>query len=231
MKSAAFVAVLALAPALLAAQATQEVGHPPSESPFRDIQSPQKITLFGGYYTSGKDDIGAAPGSAPIVGVRYEVTVGGPAQFFARVSRVGSDRESYNPALTQALRPQGKVSDPLWLTDVGFSFNLTGQRSWHHLVPAVGFGIGVASATKKAPDDPYRFGTQFSFSTDFLLRYVPSTAYEVRVGVSNVFYQNHYPNGYYTTGADNTALLTTEGKSSYLPNVMLTAGLSVPLFR
>jgi len=214
------------------AGAQERVGYPADKSPFRDLETPQRITLFTGYYNAGSDAVGAAPQSAPLIGLRYEVTLGGVAQFFTRAARVSSERQSYNPSLVAGARSLGKVSDPLWLADLGFSFNLTGQRSWHHFVPALGFALGVANATSKAPNDPYRFGTQFSFSTDMMLRYVPSTSYEIRLGLNNTFYQNHYPSAYYTKASDNTSVLTSStSKSSYMSNTMLTAGLSIPIFR
>jgi len=210
----------------------QQVGYPPDQSPYRDIDWSQHLTLYGGYYHAGKDEIGAAPASAPMLGLRYEVDIAGPAQFFVRAARVNSERNAVDPSLPAATRSLGKVSDPLYLADAGFSFNLTGRKSWHSLVPVFGFALGVASATSTEPKDPYRFGTQFAFSTQFGIRYIPNRHYELRAMIDNIFYQNHYPAGYYQKTADTTSVLTSStGRSSYLANTALTVGLSVPLFR
>jgi len=225
-----------IAAALLVLSATpvlaQQVGYPPDKSPYQDLVTSQHLTVYGGYYHAGKDDVGAAPGSAPMLGLRYEIDIAGPAQYWIRLGRVSSDRNSYNPLLPTATRSLGKVSDPLYLAETGFSFNLTGRKSWHSIVPVIGFGAGVASATKKAPNDPYRFGTQFAFSTEFGVRVIPSNRYELRFMLGNTFYQNHYPSAYFTKSTDTTAVLgASSSRSSYLANVALTAGLSVPLFR
>jgi hypothetical protein len=167
-----------------------------------------------------------------MLGLRYEVDIAGPAQFWARVARVSSERNAYNPTVAAESRLLGKFSDPLYLADVGFTFNLTGRKSWHRIVPVVGFGIGVANASKMVTTDPYNFGTQFSFSTEAGVRIVPSDRYEVRLMIGNTFYKNHYPNEYTLNGADTTSVLGPNvARSSYLANFALTAGLSIPLFR
>jgi hypothetical protein len=206
------------------------VGHAPSSSPYNDIESPQRIWLFGGYFKAGKDAAGAAPQSAPLFGAQYEVTIGGPAQFFVRAERVSSQRITYNPADPTAKRDT--VSDPLWLADLGFSFNLTGQKSWHNIVPTLAFGVGVAGLKQAVGTDPYHFGTQFQFSTDFDINYMLTRSSQLRLGVGSTLYQNHYPNGYYVATGSNPPLLGSNvAKSSYLNSWRFTAGLAVPIFR
>ena len=208
----------------------QVVGHLPEQSPYNDIENPQRIWLFGGYFNARKDDAGAAPQSAPLLGAQYEITVGGPAQFFVRLERVGSQRATYDPANPTAKRDT--VGDPLWLADLGFSFNLTGQKSWHNIVPTLAFGIGIAGLKKVNADDPYDFGTQFQLSTDFDINYMLKGSSELRLGVGNTLYQNHYPPGYYVVTGNTPALLGSNvSKSSYLSNWRFTAGLAVPIFR
>jgi hypothetical protein len=210
----------------------QTIGYPPSRSPYEDVESPQRIMLFGGYFDAKKDDAGAAPQSAPMIGAQYEVTISGPAQFFVRAAWVNSHRNAFNPALPAETRSLGTASDPLILGDLGISVNLTGQKSWHHLIPTVAFGVGLASARGSVTNDPYDFGTQFAFSTDFGVSYVFGKVYELRVGVGNTLYQNHYPNGYYTVANDSTSVVPSSvSKASYLNNWRTTAGLVVPFFR
>ena len=132
-----------------------DVGHPPARSPFRDLEFKHELTLFGGYYQAAKDPAGVAPRSAPMEGIRYELTVGGPVQFVARLARVNSERHVINPLEPRATRDLGVQSWPVYLTDLGFSLNLTGQRSWHGIVPVVSGGIGIASdLDKQDADDP-----------------------------------------------------------------------------
>jgi hypothetical protein len=82
----AFALALTGTPAL----AQVDVGYPPPRSPFRDLEFRHELTLFGGYYIAPKDPAGAAPRSAPMEGLRYELVVGGPAQLVLRLARVYS---------------------------------------------------------------------------------------------------------------------------------------------
>ena len=50
-----------------------------------------------------------------------------------------------DPARPVSRRVLGIEQRPLTLADVGFSFALTGQKSWHGLVPLVHLGAGLAS--------------------------------------------------------------------------------------
>jgi hypothetical protein len=212
--------------------AQQVVGYPPSQSPYRDLETPQRITVYAGYFLAGKDPIGAHPHSAPMIGARYEVTVGGPAQFFVRLAFANSKRNAYDPSEIQANRSLGTVNAPLLFGDLGFSFNLTGQKSWHHLVPTAGFALGAVNASTRTTNDPYYFGTSFEVSTDFGIRYVPNNDLEARFNLGNTLYQTRYPTAYYTQATDGTSLLQAgTSRSSYRNNWMFTAGVSFPIFR
>jgi 2,3-bisphosphoglycerate-independent phosphoglycerate mutase len=48
----------------------------------------QELTGFTGYYAAAEDPVGVAPRSGPMLGVRYEIRLGGPAQFYARAAVV-----------------------------------------------------------------------------------------------------------------------------------------------
>lgn len=224
------VAPLAAAP--LAAQ--QVVGHTPEKSPYRDIRPSQHITLIGGYFHTPNDEIGATPRSAPLFGVRYDIPVSGPAEFFARVERVNSRRKAFDPTQPAATRALGEVSAPLYLADLGFALDLTGQRTWHGIIPVFDLGIGLATGGKSADKDPYQFGTQFAINSDLGIRVVPGTGgMELRLMVGNTLFQAHYPSGYFaapTTGG-SPLLGTGTARSGYRSNWSYTAGLAIPLFR
>ncbi len=227
MKLAVVFALLFATPAL-----AQDVGYSPENSPYRDIPTPQRLSVFAGYFSTSQDKIGAIPKSAPLIGVRYEVTVGGPAQFFARVAYANSKRNSFDPTQTEPNRPLGEAKVPILLTDVGFSFNLTGQKSWHNFVPTVGFAAGAVNSRKRNDLDPFRLGTQFTLSTDFGIRYLFENALEARVNVGNTFYQTRYPNSYFTQATDGTSLLpSTTERSKFRNNWMFSTGLAFPIFR
>jgi hypothetical protein len=233
MKRVLSALVFAVSAAPLAAQGV-DVGYPPPNSPFRDLEYKQEATAFGGWYLAGKDPAGVAPRSGPMGGIRYEVNVGGPAQLVARLARVNSERQVINPVEPRATRDLGIQSWPIYLVDLGMSINLTGQRSYRGVVPVIYTGIGLASDLgKEVEEDPYKLGTTFAFSVAGGLRFVPSGGrVQLRADVGTWFYQIKYPTAYYGVTSDNTAVLEEDQtKNFWKRNLGLTLGASYLLFR
>lgn len=220
----------------LAAQ--QVVGHLPSQSPFRDVKPSQHLTLEGGYFQAQKDEIGATPRGGALFGVRWDIPVSGPAVFYVRLDRVSSHRQAFDPTLPPATRSLGQVNQALYLGDLGFALDLTGERTWHGVIPVMDVGLGVASASRATNKDPYDFGTQFAIRGDLGLRIVPGNGVELRLMAGPVMYQNRYPSAYFVapvngTGATVGAPLLAQGtaRSGFRTNWAYTAGLALPLFR
>lgn len=214
-------------------EAQQVVGHLPSQSPFRDIRASQHLTIEGGYLRTQQDEIGATPRSGALLGVRYDVPVSGPAEFYVRVQRVSSHRTAFDPSRPAATRSLGDVSDPLYIADLGFGVDLTGERTWHGVIPLIDVGLGVATAAHAPKADPYSFGTEFAIRGDLGLRIVPGNSVEIRLMAGPVMYQNKYPGAYYTKPATGGSglLPTSTARSGFRTNWSYTAGLSFPLFR
>lgn len=224
------VATLGIVPSAASGQVV--VGHTPETSPFHDIDANQRITLFGGYFKAQGDGLQTTPQSGPAFGLRYDLPVAGPADFFVRLQRVNSSRIAYNPTLPAATRSLGRQSLALYDGDLGFALNLTGRRTWHGLIPNINFGLGIVSASGTTKNDPYSFGTQFAFSTGIGIRYNPSNSYEIRLDAGPTYYQNHYPPAYFVAPTGSTALLdNTASRSGYQHSMNYTAGLSIPIFR
>ena len=224
---------IAIALTAVPAAAQVDVGYPPPNSPFRDLEFRHEMTLFGGYFLAPKDPAGVAPRSAPMEGLRYELTVGGPAQLVFRLARVNSERHVINPLEPRASRDLGSQAWPVYLTDLGFSLNLTGQRSWHGVVPVIAGGIGLASdLDKQDADDPFNIGTTFAFSFGAGLRIVPGGRFQLRADAGTWMYQLKYPATYYATTSDNTTVLNEkQAKNLWKKNLGLTLGASYLLFR
>jgi len=227
--SVAVVAVVALAVAPVAVSGQVVVGHTPESSPFHDIDANQRITLFGGYMQAQGDGLSTTPQSGPSFGLRYDLPVAGPADFYVRFQRVNSNRDAFNPALIGNARALGQQSLAMYSGDLGFALNLTGRRTWHGFIPNLNFGLGIVSAAGTTKDDPYDFGTQFAFNTGIGLRYNPANSYEIRLDAGPTFYQNHFPPAYYTGTAP--LLANTVSRSGYQHSMNFTAGLSIPIFR
>ena len=222
----------ALALALVTTTARAQVGHLPENSPYRDLESSQEVTFFGGRYSAGLDPIGVAPRGGPMYGLRYEIHVGGPALLMARWAHVNSERFPIDPTKSGAAAQLGKKNVSLNLYDINLVLNLTGQKSFHNIVPVVNFGAGIASCSCSVKLDPYTFGTPFAFSFGGGLRYVPGGRFQLRADWGDYLYQLKYPAAYYLTPATGTAAVGgRQARSFWKNNRALTLGASLLFFR
>ncbi|MDQ6768430.1 MAG: hypothetical protein M3Z54_00385 [Gemmatimonadota bacterium] len=222
----------ALALAFVATTARAQVGHLPENSPFRDLETSQELTLFGGRFMAGLDPVGVAPRSGPVYGLRYEIHVGGPALLMARWAHVNSERFPIDPTKSGAAAQLGRRSVSLNLYDVSLVINLTGEKSFHHIVPVVSLGAGIGSCSCTVQPDPYTFGTPFAFSFGGGLRYVPGGRFQLRADWGDYLYQIKYPDAYYLKPTTGTAAAgSTQARSFWKNNRSLTLGASLLFFR
>lgn len=210
-----------------------QVGHLPENSPYRDLETSQEVTFFGGRYNAGLDPIGVAPRGGPMYGLRYEIHVGGPALLMARWAHVNSERFPIDPTRSGSAAQLGKRNVSLNLYDVNLVVNLTGQRSFHHFVPVVNVGAGIASCGCSVKLDPYTFGTPFAFSFGGGLRYVPGGRFQLRADLGDYLYQLKYPTAYYLNNAAGTgsAASPKQARSFWKNNRAVTLGASLLFFR
>ncbi|MFL5483130.1 MAG: hypothetical protein ACJ8AK_13205 [Gemmatimonadaceae bacterium] len=224
--------VSAIALAVFATGVDAQVGHLPQNSPYRDLETSQELTFFGGHYRAGKDPIGIAPGDGSMFGARYLVHVGGPAFLMARWSHVNSDRLTIDPTKTGTARQLGRRNVSVNLYDVDLALNLTGQKSFHHIVPVINLGGGVASCSCSVANDPYTFGTPFAFTFGGGLRYVPGGRFQLTADWNDYLYQLKYPTAYYLAPTGGTAAVSSsQARSFWKGNRALTIGASLLFFR
>jgi hypothetical protein len=222
----------ALALVVVATTARAQVGHLPQNSPYRDVETSQEFTFFGGHYSAGQDQINVAPHGGPMFGLRYEIHVGGPAFLMARWSHVNSERFPIDPTKSGAAAQLGRKSVSVNLFDLDLALNLTGQKSFHHIVPIVNFGAGIATCSCTVAPDPYTFGTPFAFSFGGGLRYVPGGRFQLRLDWNDHLYQLKYPTAYYVAPTGGTAAVTGNNSRSFWENNRaLTLGASFLFFQ
>jgi hypothetical protein len=211
----------------------QEIGYPPQRSPFRDIEYKQELTLFGGWFLAGKDPAGVAPRSGTTLGLRYEANVGGPVGLFGRISTVLSERRVVDPREPVASRELGIQSWPIYITDFGIALNLTGQKSYHRLVPVVNVGFGFASDfSRSVEQDPFKFGTTFALAYGAGLRVLPGGRFQWRLGLDSYLYRLEYPESYYVLPGEGPAVVEqTQKRSFWKNNTAFTLGGSMLFFR
>lgn len=219
--------------AAAAPAAAQDVGYTPEASPFRDLPYRQELTFFGGYFLAARDPAGVAPTSGPMAGARYEIRIGGPAQFYARTAVAMSERDVVNPRLAPGARELGSESVTLGLADVGISLNLTGQRSWRGIVPVVSGGAGIATDFASPDVGGFRLGTPFAITLGAGVRWTSGGNWQVRADVTDYLYQVKYPPLYFQAPAPNVdpVLPPNSKQSVWKHNAALTLGVSYLFFR
>jgi hypothetical protein len=226
---------LALVLSLLIARisAAQIVGHAPESSPYLDIEDPRNLSFYGGYllapYTPGHVN----PHSGPLAGVRWDIHLGGPAYFEARWAHVFTDHDVTFPDQPPAIRDHGTKPTQLNLVDVGVVLSLVGERTWHHLIPVINAGFGLATDLGAARDSArFRFGTQFQLTAGGGIRWVPGGPIQVRVDVADYFYATRYPTSFRgAVGANNAVIKPTQALTAWRQNIAPTLGLSFTAFR
>ncbi len=213
-----------------AAPASAQVGHLPGQSPFRDLVYKQELSLLTGYHAGSEGRAGVAPAGGPMLGVRYEIRIGGPATFIARAARVWSDRTVIDPTKPDSTRTLGTRDWPIYLSDVGISINLTGQKSFWQLVPVINGGIGVATDFGKGGDPGgFSFGTPFAFNFGGGVRWVGGNRLQLRLDIADYLYQVEYPDSYFVPPVgqtDGAVLSRSASKNEYTQNAVLTLGAS-----
>lgn len=217
-------ALFTTAPALAGAQ---DVGYLPDQSPYQDLGYRQELTFFAGYYSASGDPAGVGPTSAPMIGARYEIRLGGPAQFYASLAGSRTDRTVLDPTKGPDDRVLGVQDVNLLMADLGISANLTGQKSWHGLVPNVAAGLGVASDLTGKDPGGFRLGTPFALSFGGGLKWVSSGPVALRADVTDHLFQVRYPDSYYVVPATGVpAIREAAAKQNvWTHNVALTLGV------
>jgi hypothetical protein len=206
----------------------QLVGHPPTSSPYLDLEYAQEFSLIAGQYHAHRDPADVGPQSGLLLGAHYEWRASGPLHLVGEITRMSSDRNQINPFKIGAARNLPTISRPLYSATFGLATTLTGAKSWHHLVPEIGAGLGFVSDLQTEPDTGgFKFGTRFALNMAAGIRWVPGGHWQVRADLTNRAYTMAYPEAYFIAPAGGTAVLTaTQAKSFWTNNPAFTLGLS-----
>ena len=211
-----------------ATPAIAQVGHVPEKSPYEDLEYSQELTPLMGWLRTRHDPAGVAPKSAPMFGLRYELSLTGPLALTADLVHSTSSRDVIEPTRVAAKRAEGTQGAGVTAFDVGFAMNLTGRKSWHALVPQVRAGVGIVSSRAKDDSSGFAFGTPFAFSLGGGLKFVPvGGRLQFRADVTDRIFKLSYPDAYYRLASDNTAVLPrTTASSFYTHHTAFTVGVS-----
>ena len=209
--------------------AAAQVGHEPASSPYSDLEHKQELTLLGGSVKAGHDAAGVAPQSASTVGVRYEISLAGPLALSSDLSAMFAKRDVIDPSKPRAQRVPRTEDATVYSADLALAMNLTGRKSWHHLVPQVRGGLGVLRSAAKDDSSGFHVGTPFAFILGGGVKLVPggSGRFQLRADLTDRIFKLSYPDSYYRLASDNTAVLDqSTSKSFYTHHAAFTLGVS-----
>lgn len=226
--------LLLCAAVFCAAELGAQVGYPPNQSPFRDLEQTQEVTAFTGWYHGRSDPLQVAPRSGPLAGLLYQWRASGPANLTASITRVSSERNILDPeaANTCTNKPNCKLVGsfrwPLYFFDAGLAMSLTGARSFFRIVPDLKMGIGLLSDFHTRSDvGDFAVGTRFAFSWGAGFRWVPGGSYQMRVDYINRLYSIRYPEAYIIPAPDQSIILDADrNRTVWLNNPSVSIGLS-----
>ena len=82
---------------------------------------------------------------------------------------------------------------------------LTGQKTWHGMIPYVDLSLGVAFGGS-VPEDSlsgFVFGTQFTIAPAFGVQWYPSDRLMLRTEFRDIIWQLRYPPSFFTRPEDD----------------------------
>ena len=214
---------------LIAAQnVAAQVGYPPSRSPYLDVEPTMELTPFGGWLSAKKDPARVGPQAAAMSGLQYEWRATGALALGTDFLFVNSQRLVLDPSKAPAARSLGTRSNPLYVADAFLAVALTGERTWHHLMPTTNVGLGLISDFKGPDVGGFKFGTRFAFPWGAGLRWIPSNHIQVRADVRDWMYSIAYPESYYVSGTTDPPILASNvARSRWTNNFAMTLGVSL----
>ena len=187
-------AVVAWYPVALAAQ----VGHPPDASPYRDIRVRSSLVALAGYIGGSHGRLGIGPSAGRLVGVQYELALGGPTDGFLTVSHGRLDRVVIDPDAPEASRVTDSVTQSVVFAQAGLSVLLTGDKTWNGFAPYLGGTLGVGFGGSVPQDSSgFSFGTKFVTGPHLGIRWYPSQTLHLRVEARQLFWQLKYPQRFF----------------------------------
>lgn len=204
-----------------------QVGHPPGDSPFRDIRKGHTVTAVGGYFGGGGGQFNIGPHKGAVYGGRYDIRTGSTVQIGLGIAHGSVDRFIVNPFVLLANRRSGPVNQSLTLADIGFQLNVTGGKSWNRLAPFFAAGVGLAFAGDTPADTSrYDFGRKFYLAPSIGTRFFLSDRLHLRAEAKAVFWKLNYPTTFQAEPVEEPG--TPENPNAVIPGDNLSEWTASP---
>ncbi len=209
-------------------------------SPYEHIERSQRLGAFAGYLLLSPDlalddstEIGVAPRSAPVFGIRHAIRVAAPLEFQTSLWASPSSRDLWTvvfsaDSLSATPTPVGEsVAATLVGADLGLRLGLTGDRTWNRLAPFVGASGGIvadvrgsfASEEGVPADALYRLGPSFALGANLGTDWFPAPNASLRLELQGQLWRLSPPEGF-------TPLRATS-RSEWNPGARVSVGAAI----
>jgi hypothetical protein len=222
MTTLATTASLAMMAALATAAAAQDTATVHIGSPYVNFDQKQGLEAYVGYFAGNTGAAHVGPQGSFMIGADYFMHLGGPVFAQGRLTYAASQRTVMDPITVQSI---GVVSSPLYMFDLGIYASITGEKTWHKILPLAGFALGVAYDPQKPDVGGYSFGTKAYFGIGGGIAYRISGHWVGRVDLWDYLWQLKYPTSY--INASNTGILPTSAAyKEWTNNGIFSVGVS-----
>jgi hypothetical protein len=197
-----------------------QVGHDPATSPYRDIWSRQALSFRFGYLTGERGRFGHGPSGGRVVGLGYEIALGGTIQFHGGITHAAGTRfitdsitiDTAGSVIDTVSHRRGPFDMSVVTLDVQLGLALTGQKRWHGFAPYAAFGVGYTfrvSGELAEPDSTgFSFGTKFTLTPTIGTKVFLGRHLMARVEVRDHMWRLRYPLAYTAVRGGDLPLLT-----------------------
>lgn len=224
-------ALLAVA---LAPTAQAQVGHDPSNSPYRTLRYGQFVGLNVGYFRGDGGQIGVAPHNGETVGLRYDFLGAGTISVGLAASYAHLERFIVDKNKPIETGKTGPFTQSTMVFEGIIQFNLTGGKTWHGIAPYGSVGVGVAVAQSNPADTSgFKFRIKGVLNPAVGARVFLTQRLFLRIEARSTFWQISYPPIYRTPPSSDRSkppVITGPGKE-WVTSGWYTVGLSYAFHR
>lgn len=201
------------------------------DTPYRFFEEKQAAGVTVGYISTDKGSLGLGPESGIAFGGRYHIRLSGPFFVEAEALYFPTTRAVLDTAVVDsAFRNVGEATTALAFLNASLRFQITGQRTWHGILPFVllGAGLGLEAKDDDEADQAVPGEARFDFGTTFAgqlgagIEIFPAERLAIRVDARNMLWQLKTPQG--LLDADLGRTVATE---EWTNNLTATVGISI----
>lgn len=201
------------------------------DTPYRFYDQTQAVGFSVAYISTDKGSVGLGPESGLAFGGRYHIRLTGPFFVEAEALYFPSTRAVLDSAVVDSTFEQvGEADLGIAVVQASVRFQLTGQRTWHGILPFLLAGAGVAlqaqdddSADEDVPAEArFDFGTTFAGQIGAGIEVFPVERLALRIDVRNILWQMETPQALLEHDIGRTL-----PKEEWTNNVTASIGISI----